>query len=499
MKNINLIEVSNYLDRIKKYAYKDIAHITNNVLNKNPYTSNLIHNYFFDTQEKKITKLFLCKKISMFYIKNIAIFILFLINLIIFKLFSNKSNILFEKEIYLIDIFFLVDKIIEDGSYRDRYFPRLYKTLEDQKKEYIFFPRLYGLGKNPFKFYRLLRVLNNDKRNKFLFEYELLSVLDILRIAVFILTYPIKQFNLIQPENSRLDKLFNYELFDVLTNSHFEAYTRYLSGKNISKMLSSNSKVISWQEFQNLEKTFYKAIRESNNKIIIYGCELLIGYELLLSMHITDTDVDLLITPHTTLLNGKYNYSNSDKHNFINGVSFRYKDIFRFTNDYNSEKTLLVLLGYDVIESQNLLKTIENMSRLEIKLHPATNEKSFDSYKKVNWNYVYGDLYELFKKTNIVFVSPMSGTALEAVACGISVIIISSSNSLTVNPLVNFGYGKIWDIVFDGTELNGKVNALLEYKKNNPDEIYSISKWYKDNFFIEPTESNICNAFKLYD
>ena len=93
----------------------------------------------------------------------------------------------------------------------------------------------------------------------------------------------------------------------------------------------------------------------------------------------------------------------------------------------------------------------------------------------------------------------MSGTALEAVACGISVIIISSSNSLTVNPLVNFGYGKIWDIVFDGTELNGKVNALLEYKKNNPDEIYSISKWYKDNFFIEPTESNICNAFKLYD
>ena len=88
---------------------------------------------------------------------------------------------------------------------------------------------------------------------------------------VFILTYPIKQFNLIQQENSRLDKLFNYELFDVLPNTHFEAYTRYLSGKKISKILSSNSKVISWQEFQNLEKTFYRAIRESNNKIIIEG------------------------------------------------------------------------------------------------------------------------------------------------------------------------------------------------------------------------------------
>ncbi len=497
MKHTNLNVISDYIDNIKKCAYKDVAHMENNVLNKNPYTSNLIHNYFFETQQKKITKLFLCKKISIFYIKNAAIFFLFLINLIIFKLFSKKSNIDFEKEIYLIDIFFFVDKIIEDGFFRDRYFPGLYKALEAHKKEYIFLPRLYGLGKSPFKFYKLLRILNNDKRNKFLFEYELLSILDILRIAFFIVTYPIKQFNLIQQENSRLDKLFNYELFDVLPNTHFEAYTRYLSGKKISKMLSSNSKVISWQEFQNLEKTFYRAIRESNNKIIIYGCELLIKYKLYLSMHITDTDVDLFITPHKTLLNGKYNYSNSDKHNFINGVSLRYKDIFRFINDYNSEKTLLVLLGYDVIESQNLLKTIEHVSRLEIKLHPATNKRMFDSYKKVNWNYVYGDLYELFKKTNIVFVSPMSGTALEAVVCGISVIIIASSDSLTVNPLVNLGYGKIWDIVFDRTELNGKVNALLEYKKNNPYEISSISDWYRDNFFIEPTDKNISRVFEL--
>jgi hypothetical protein len=261
--------------------------------------------------------------------------------------------------------------------------------------------------------------------------------------------------------------------------------------------LSSDSKVISWQEFQNLEKTFYRAIRESNNKIIIYGCEFLVKYEVYLSMHITDVDVDLLITPHKTLLNGKYNYSNSNKHNFKNGVSLRYKDIFRFVDDYNVETTLLVLLGYDVIESQNLLKTIEYVDSLKIKLHPTTNEKLFDSYKKVYWNYVYGDLYELFKKTNIVFVPPMSGTALEAVACGISVIIIASADRLTVNPLVNFGHGKIWDIVFEKKELKVKMNALLEFRKNNPQEINLISNWYKNNFFIEPTEENISKMFEL--
>ena len=37
----------------------------------------------------------------------------------------------------------------------------------------------------------------------------------------------------------------------------------------------------------------------------------------------------------------------------------------------------------------------------------------------------------------------------------------------------------------------------VEYKKNNPNEIYSISNWYKDNFFIEPTEKNISKVFEL--
>ena len=79
----------------------------------------------------------------------------------------------------------------------------------------------------------------------------------------------------------------------------------------------------------------------------------------------------------------------------------------------------------------------------------------------------------------------------------ISVIIIASSDILVVNPLVDYGKGKIWDIVYNEEELMEKFNILLEYRKNNPEEINSISNWYKDNFFIEPTEINISKAFEL--
>ena len=497
MKNQKLIQASKYLDRIKKYAYKDIVHIQNNVLNKNPYTSNFIRNYFFEKKLNKFNRFFLFKKISIYYIKCIAYLVLFLINYVVFKVFSKKSNVDFEKENFIIDIFFLVDNIIKEGSYSDTYFPGLYEVLENNSKEYIFLPRLYGIGKNPFKFYKLLRILNNDESNKYLLQYELLGFIDILKIISFVFNYPIKQFELIQEGNSYLDKLFNYELFNCLPNTSFEAYERYLIGKAIASKLTSGSKIISWQEFQNLEKTFYRAIRESNNNITIYGCEFLIKFEFYLSMHITDIDVDLLITPHKTLLNGKYNYSNCDKHNFKKGVSFRYKDIFRFADDYNSDTNFLALLSINISESQNLLKTLGHVDKLKIKIHPASDESQFLGYIKNNWSYIYSDLYELFKTSKIVFVSPMSGTALEAVACGVSVIIISSSDVLNVNPLLDFGQGKIWDVAYNKNELKVKMKILLEFRESNPKEIYSISKWYKDNFFIEPTEKNISKVFEL--
>ena len=46
-------------------------------------------------------------------------------------------------------------------------------------------------------------------------------------------------------------------------------------------------------------------------------------------------------------------------------------------------------------------------------------------------------------------------------------------------------------------ELIEKVNILMKYRKNNVEEITLISKWYRDNFFIEPNEKNIIKAFDL--
>ncbi len=100
-----------------------------------------------------------------------------------------------------------MDNIIKEGAYRDKYFPGLYEVLKKYNKGYVFLPRLHGVDKSLFKLNRLLRFLNKDKSNKFLLEYESLSLFDILRILTFILNYPIKQFELTQQENSNLARI----------------------------------------------------------------------------------------------------------------------------------------------------------------------------------------------------------------------------------------------------------------------------------------------------
>ena len=392
--------------------------------------------------------------------------------------------------------FFLVDNIIKDNNFKENYFGGLYDVLERHNKNYIFLPRLYRVSKNPFKLITLFNVTNQDTSNVFVYEYELLNIVDIFKIFNFIVKYPFKQFRLIQNNKHELDVYFNYELFNVLSGTSFIAYVRYLVGKKVVKKIADGSKIISWQEFHNIEKSFNKAIKESSKDIVIYGCEFSMTYEAYIGMHITDVDSDLKVTPHQTLLNGRRNYSNSIKHVFKCGVSLRYQNLFRYKDSGKAGKKPLALIGYDIGEGVDILKKAKSLDKLDVKIHPATSESQFDKYMKGGWDYVYGDLYKALKGADMVFTPPYAGTSLEAVACGVPVIIMANEDNL-INPLVDYGKGRIWDVAFNEQDAEKCRNNLLQYKDNNPGEIEKIASWYKENFFVEPTEENIVRVFEL--
>ena len=143
-----------------------------------------------------------------------------------------------------------------------------------------------------------------------------------------------------------------------------------------------------------------------------------------------------------------------------------------------------------------MIDNLNKFNHIIFKNHPAIDIKRFGRLPK-NIFATDKSIYELFEKAKIVIGTSSSGSNLEAVSCGLSVIIVASQDNYTANPLVEKGKGKIWDIAFKANEIHDIYKKLIDYRTHNQAEIRDIADWYKDNFFIEPTEQNIIKVFEL--
>jgi hypothetical protein len=91
-----------------------------------------------------------------------------------------------------------------------------------------------------------------------------------------------------------------------------------------------------------------------------------------------------------------------------------------------------------------------------------------------------------------------SGTLLEAVSLGIPTIFIKDPQKFDGNPLPDYGKGVIWDEAINSEELKQKIDKLDQALTHNYPEITNFARFYKENFFCEPTEENIKKALDLY-
>ena len=219
-----------------------------------------------------------------------------------------------------------------------------------------------------------------------------------------------------------------------------------------------------------------------------------LNYEIYFNSYVSDLDYEILSSPHRVLVNGRYYLQDRKKVKYSVGVSFRYKYIFSFSG-IKEEKNILLLGSYLENDTKYMIDNMDKFNNVIFKNHPAVNIKNLGKLPK-NIVITEKNIYQLFETTKLV-IGTASGTSVEAVACGISVIIIASQDNLTANPLVEYGKGKIWDMAFSKDEIIFLYNRLLDYRKNNKEEIKKISNWYKDNFFVEPIEQNIIKIFEI--
>ena len=487
-KNKNIFH--NYVDKIKENSKWDIFNIINPTLIKNPYTSEFSKSFFTNNVEKSNKTILFLKTILKFYLKNVYLFISYFTAFILYKMYFKKQR---KNELkIIIDIFALVDKTNQKGIFSENYLSEIYKIFEKYQTNYTILVRPYEIGKNPFKLKEFFNIINKDKKD-FVFEYEFLSIRDFLQIFRLMTLYPFKLLRLVQKENKDVDRIFNNSLLQDIKHFSFDSLTRYILGKNLA-CIDSIEKIYSWSEFQVIERSFNYGIRKNTSDIELIGLQFYLNYEIYFNAYVDDLDFEMLSSPHEVLVNGKYYLQDREKIKYDVGVSLRYKDLFLFKG-IKEEKNILLLGSYIESDVKYMIESVQGFENIIFKNHPAVNIKQFGKLPK-NITVSNENIYKLFESAKLV-IGTASGTAVEAASCGVSVLIIGSQDNLTANPLVEQGKGKLWDIAFSKNDVKILYNNLLSYRENNKKDIKEISKWYRDNFFVEPTEKNIVKVFEL--
>jgi hypothetical protein len=480
-----------YVNLIKKNSTWNLNTIINPTLIKNSNCSSFPKNFIFKNLNKE-NKIFLTiKSFVKFYIKNIYFLLNYFIAFILCKFFFKKKR---ENNLEIIfDVFGLVDKTIKDNKFSENYLEGIYEVLEKYNINYSILLRPYGVNRNPFKLKQFFKIIAKDKRD-FVFEYEFLNFFDFVKLLILIMKYPFHIFHLKQNENSEIDKIFNAAIIEDINHFNFNSLTRYILGKNLSK-INSIKKIYSWYEFQVIERSFNYAIKKNCNHIELIGLFNTLNTNTLYSFA-DNIDHDMMTSPHQVFLNSKYHtIKNRNNIKYNTGVSLRYQNIFSFKG-IKKEKNILVLGSYQVSDTRYLLESVKKFDEIIFKNHPAVDIKRVGNLFR-NISVTNKNIYDLFETSKIVIGTSSSGSNLEAVSCGVSVIIVASQENYTENPLVKIGQGKIWDLAFNRNEIFEIYEKLIKFRQQNKSEIMELAKWYKDNFFIEPTENNIVKLFRL--
>jgi hypothetical protein len=503
---ISIDKYNQSLNEVNKLAYKDIYLLSNDTLSRNSIRSGLLNKIHSNANppERKGYKSIFFMKICNYYLRSCISFFLWILQKVAFIISGYKSESLTNKTktFTLIDTFFVTANL-QKNHYRDKaYLKGLDDILERNNVKYSYLPVFYGT-QNPFKYFSIFRGFKKNNID-YITDYELLTFKDIWSILNFIVQYPFHVLSLTKRlnKNDIITRSIKEELFHSLDQVTWRGYARYLTGRHIANK-SDKVNLISWCEYQSINKNLYKGIREGNGEVKVFACQFFIKFGCWVNIDIPDSEIEFGITPDLILVNGSSYLKESTNIEHRIGISLRYKKLFESkVNILKNESNLkpMVLLSYVEEESRGILNLMSKSEYADesiyVKAHPALPLFTIKSMIRPNWNFIEGDLYDCFKDVNLVIVAA-SGTAVEAVAMGKTVIIIGSLGGIIWNPMLNLGKGEIWDVAETAHELSTIKSTLINYRLNNPENIHILACNYKEMLFNDATDTEVLDMFEL--
>jgi hypothetical protein len=492
-KEFNFEDIRAYIDQHNDSAYKDFLCTANPLLNKNPFVTSFYKDDFLK-EKRCLSGLSKIKILLIYYLKTSIQMTLFLGNWTLLG-WKQKSEI---PEV-LIDTFFVVNNIIKENSYKERYLPGLEKILKEKNHSYAYLPRWYS-AKNPLKVRHAQKILK-DRNIPFINIYAFVTIKDVIILFYWLIKYP---FSILKWKKSISistfrDEIFVVALYESLTTTTIDAYFRYLIAGKLAG--SQNLKrIYSWSEGQLVDRLFYKGLKEGNSNAQVYGCQLFLQAKKQTYTIFTEVDRKFNLVPDIVLTNGPYYTNQSCSVPIRDGVALRSLATLESEFEGMAGSDILVLLPYyrdEMIELMVMLKSSSlAMKRIKIKPHPIYDIFDFSPYITSSWEIVDDNLNKLLTHSEIVITIGTS-TSVDAVVMGKSILLVSKNRALMTNFLIDDGYKQIWDVATTSADIDIKFDTLLKFREKEPQVIKEVALRYKEQLFTVSTSITIQKAFDL--
>ena len=536
--NSNLNGFSKLIDNIASYHKTDLSWLSQSILSKNKFLSNIYFEYCRlevlkkrlrinylnkilvndNNQKKIIQKNFDKNYLIEFIVKNkeARVYFTILKNFILnikfsFILFCNKSqkrknNFLEKNNITLLENFFYLRKK-QTKEYSDRYYGNLLYLTKEMKNISIFFL---------FQVIDMVR-LNNQISSIEKYKINFITIFDFLNLFDYIKAI-IKVHHIRTLKNKKisykeldLTYLFYNEYKKTFNNLNaYYGILQFLFFKRLKKEIKSNKikHVVDWYENQSIDKGFNLGLNLFFPKVPTIGYQpFAVDYNYYCHLLPSKGEIKNKLTPKKIAFLGKkvkafaIKKFKLKKSKVIIGPSLRFNNIFNkkyiIKKDTKIKNILLALPvthndSVDIICLVNsyIEKYKNHNYKFYINYHPLLNfEKIKYKYNFIKKNFIISNknFTENYQKFDCV-VSNSSSLCFESLAHGIPVIIVKSNSRITHNPIAHVKHGS-WKPAQNLKQFVEALKYLLS--KKNKKSFNKISNTIKKDYFSPNNEINL--------
>jgi hypothetical protein len=430
---------------------------------------------------------------------------------------NGTSKRVGDTPITLVDTFVLNNGSADEGSinnghYKDRYYPGLMDHLTDDEKKNIFYlPTIVGFN-NPLKAFKLIREANAP----FLIHDDFLNISD----YYFALKQPFKLLAIkISPalfRNIDMSSLLKEEMvnhcsdFISILGLLYYRFAYRLNIKGIKVRL-----LVEWYENQVIDRGMIVGFHQFHKKTKVIGYQ---GYVISKNLHLyvypNESEYRSKAVPDIVYVVGEG--LKDDLHEFCQDVVSKVGPAFRFNKlwrerAYNPDPkffTVLIGLPIGLDDSTHILKLLSSTLKkfkgtnyqFWIKPHPTSGPESIKALLPGEWpkEFIFqkGDFHDVVERANLL-VSNASSVSLEALAKGVPTIIAAPQNGVVQNPIPETVSNDAWSIVHNSSELVNEIMRFENFISVNRDYFDQLGLDIRKKYFNPVSRENTIQFLEL--